>query len=258
MNRLRAFLIHLIILTALLGATFAVVYFIWYPEPYFELVGAWYLVRILLVVNIVVGPMLTLIIFKPGKWGLRFDLFAIALVQAAALIYGTSIIYQERPYFMVYAVDRFELVPLKDIDRTKIEYDVLNDKPSIGVVPVYAALPEDPQELSDFTVGVLYEGESDLERRPEFWHPYADHGSDATASAKDIQELLAEDEEIATLAQQVIERHRLKHAELGVVPLIGRTSSFSVVLDMQTGEQLEIVDIDLYQLAIDKQAQPDP
>ena len=74
MNRLRAFLIHLTILAAFLGATFAVIYFVWYPEPYFEIVGAWYLVRIFLVVNIVVGPLLTLIIFKPGKWGLRFDL----------------------------------------------------------------------------------------------------------------------------------------------------------------------------------------
>ncbi len=54
-----------------------------------------------------------------------------------------------------------------------------------------------------------------------------------------------------------IERHGAKHAELGVVPVIGRASSFSVVLDRQTGEQLEIVDVDLYQLAIDKQAQPD-
>jgi transposase len=76
------------------------------------------------------------------------------------------------------------------------------------------------------------------------------------SAAKDIQELLAEDEAIAALARQVIERHGAKHVELGVVPLIGRTSSFAVVLDMQTGEQLEIVDIDLYQLAIDKQAQP--
>ncbi len=257
MNRLRAFLIHLTILAALLGATSAVIYFIWYPEPYFEVLGAWYLVRIFLVVNIVVGPLLTLIIFKPGKWGLRFDLYAIALVQAAALIYGASVIYQQRPYFMVYAVDRFELVPLKDIDRTKIQYDELNDKPSKGVVPVYATLPEDPQALSDFTVGVLYEGESDLERRPEFWHPYVEHESEATENATNIQELLAENEEIAALARQVIERHKPRHAELGVVPLIGRTSSFSVVLDMQSGEQLEIVDIDLYQLAIDKQAQPD-
>lgn len=258
MNRLRAFLIHLAILAAILGATFAVIYFIWYPKPYFEVVGAWYLVRIFLVVNFVVGPLLTLIVFKPGKWGLRFDLYAIALVQAAALIYGISIIYQERPYFMVYAVDRFELVPLKDIDATKIQYDELIDKHSKGIVPVYAMLPEDPQELSDFTVGVLHEGAPDLERRPEFWHPYADRGGEVASAAKDIQELLSEDEAITALARQVIERHGAKHAELGVVPLIGRTSSFSVVLDMQTGEQLEIVDIDLYQLAIDKLAQPDP
>ena len=104
----------------------------------------------------------------------------------------------------------------------------------------------------------MYEGELDLERRPEFWHPYADHARVATASAKDIHELLQEDKKSVEVAGQSIERHKASHARLGVVPLIGRTSSFSVVLDMQTGEQLEIIDIDLYQLAIDKLALPDP
>ena len=258
MTRLQAFLIHLLISAATVGIVFAVAYLVWYPAPYFEVTGTWYLLRILLVVNIVVGPILTLIIFKPGKLGLRFDLYAIALVQVAALIYGTSIIYQDRPSFMVYAIDRFELVPWKDIDATMFQYDELKNRPSIGVVPIFAALPEDPQELSDLTVGVIYEGESDLERRPEFWHPYDDRASEVTALAKDIQELLTEDEKVAAVAEQVIERHERDHANLGVVPLIGRTSSFAVVLDLESGEQLEIVDIDLYQLAIDKQAQSNP
>ena len=58
MTRSQAFLIHLFISAATVGIVFAVAYLVWYPTPYFEVAGTWYLLRILLVVNIVVGPIL--------------------------------------------------------------------------------------------------------------------------------------------------------------------------------------------------------
>ena len=93
MSRLRAFLVHLSLSAAVVGSVFAVVFLVWYPESYFEVVGAWYLVRILFIVQIVLGPLLTFIVFKPGKPGLKFDLSVIALVQVVALVYGTVVIY---------------------------------------------------------------------------------------------------------------------------------------------------------------------
>ena len=38
----------------------------------------------------VVGPLLTLIVFRAGKPGMKFDLAVIGLVQVAALAYGTA------------------------------------------------------------------------------------------------------------------------------------------------------------------------
>lgn len=258
MSRLRAFLVHLSLSAAVVGCVFAVVFLVWYPESYFEVVGAWYLVRILFIVQVVLGPLLTFIVFKPGKPGLKFDLSVIALVQVVALVYGTVVIYQERPYFMVFSVDRFELVARKDVDVSQIKYDALREKPWIGAVPVFARLPEDPVALSRFTEEVLFEGKPDLERRPEFWHPYAERASDAVAQAKDLKELLEEDERTAGIASQVIEKYEADHAKLGYVPLIGRTSNFAIVLDMDTGEQLEVIDIDPYQVIIDRRTIPDP
>ncbi len=88
MTRLRAFLVHLSLSAAIVGCSFAIVFFVWYPQPYFEVVGAWYLIRILFIVDVVLGPLLTFIVFKAGKPGLRFDLTVIALVQVAALAMG--------------------------------------------------------------------------------------------------------------------------------------------------------------------------
>ena len=253
MSRLRAFLVHLSLSATVVGIAFAIVFFIWYPQPYFKVVGAWYLIRILIIVDVVLGPLLTFIVFKPGKPGLKFDLTVIALVQVAALIYGGSIIYHERPYYMVFAVDRFELVPRKDLDLSNINDDALKEKPLIGAVPVFAKLPEDPDALSKFTEEVMFEGKPDLERRPEFWHPYAELASEAPAQAKDLYELLEDDEVTAGIVALVIEKHKFDHAKLGYLPLVGRTENFAIVLDMETGEQLEILDVDPYQLIIDRQ-----
>lgn len=258
MSRLRAFLVHLSLSATVVGCVFAVIFFLWYPRPYFEVVGAWYLVRLLFIVNVILGPLLTLIIFKAGKPGLKFDLTVIALIQVAALAYGTTVIYQDRPYYLVFSVDRFEVVVKQDVDVTQIKYDALKEKPWIGTVKVFARLPDDPAALSKFTEEVVFEGKPDLERRPEFWHPYADHARDASAQAVRIEVLLRDDEDVAGRASRIIEKHQDDHARLGYVPLLGRTSTFAIVLDMDTGEQLEVLDIDPYQLIIDRQARPEP
>ncbi len=218
MSRLRGFLIHLSLSAAVVGCVFAVVFFLWYPRPYFEVVGAWYLVRLLVFVDVVLGPLLTLIIFKSGKPGLKFDLTFIALVQVAALIYGTGIIYQERPYYLVFSVDRFEVVARQDVDVTQIKYDALREKPWTGTVKVFARLPDDPVALSTFTEEVVFEGKPDLERRAEFWHPYADYARDAPARALPVEASLTEIEDVAGRAPRIIERHRDDHARMGYVP----------------------------------------
>ena len=253
MTRLRAFLVHLSLSAVVVGIAFAIVFFIWYPQPYFDVVGAWYLIRILFIVDVVLGPLLTFIVFKPGKAGLKFDLAVIALVQVSALIYGGTIIFQERPYYMVLAVDRFELVPRKDLDLSNIKYDALKEKTWIGTIPVFARLPEDPEALSRFTEEVMFEGKPDLERRTEFWHPYDQFASEAPAQARDLHELLTDDEITAGKAAPLIEKYEADHASLGYLPLLGRTENFAIVLDMETGEQLKVLNVDPYQLIIDRQ-----
>lgn len=60
--------------------------------------------------------LLTLIVFKSGKPSLKFDLSCIVLMQLAALIYGGTIIYQQRPEFVVFGTDRFTTVTAADVE----------------------------------------------------------------------------------------------------------------------------------------------
>ena len=75
---------HLLISAAIAAAVLTLMLTVWYPPPLFEAAGGNDLALILIGVDVVIGPLLTLIVFKPGKRGLRFDLAAIAVFQLAA------------------------------------------------------------------------------------------------------------------------------------------------------------------------------
>ena len=48
------------------------------------------LILLMIGVDVVIGPLLTLIVFDPKKKHLKFDLVVIAALQLAALAYGSA------------------------------------------------------------------------------------------------------------------------------------------------------------------------
>ncbi|MFM1892645.1 MAG: hypothetical protein RLZ44_1722, partial [Pseudomonadota bacterium] len=81
MTRLQAFAIHLSLSLLLVGAVAGLLRWVWYPGPLFALEGGWQGLGLVALLLLVLGPLLTLILFKPGKAGLGFDLWLIALLQ---------------------------------------------------------------------------------------------------------------------------------------------------------------------------------
>ena len=90
LNRWKAALIHLGISAAIGVGVVALMLFVWYSRPYFTAMGGDTLILLLIGVDVVIGPLITLTIFDPKKKGLRFDLSVIAAVQLAALAYGAQ------------------------------------------------------------------------------------------------------------------------------------------------------------------------
>jgi hypothetical protein len=115
MTRWKAASIHLGISTLIGAVAAALMLGMWYPPPFFRAAGADELILLLVGVDLVIGPLLTLIVFRTGKRGLKFDLAAIGTFQAAALLYGLFVVLQARPVFLVAAVDRLVLVAANKI-----------------------------------------------------------------------------------------------------------------------------------------------
>ena len=161
-SRLQAAFIHLCISSAIIGSFLWLVFFVWYPHPYDQLIGVWYALGIIVVVDLVLGPLLTLIVFnlkKPFK-ELRRDLMVIAAIQLSALAWGVHVTYSVRPVMNVFALKQFYLFRLKDfstIEGAAKNLPGIFEKPQL----VYSALESKNMQEYDDVVRAILEGNAD-------------------------------------------------------------------------------------------------
>jgi hypothetical protein len=79
------------------------IYYNWYPEPYFSIDGGWAAIRLVGAVDLVLGPLITFLIFDLSKSrrAILFDLLIILVIQLGALAYGVYTTYTQRPVAIV-------------------------------------------------------------------------------------------------------------------------------------------------------------
>lgn len=119
---LKAAVIHLGASGAIAAIVAWIVFAHWTPYPYRELVQAPQLFIVLLLVDVVCGPLLTAFLAKPSKSRreLTFDLSLVALIQLAALGYGLHVIALARPVAVAFEVDRFAVVSASQINDEEL------------------------------------------------------------------------------------------------------------------------------------------
>jgi hypothetical protein len=245
-SRGRVFLAHLALTAVLVGIGYALVRLLWYPQPYFDAVAPARELHALLGVNLVLGPALTLVLFKPGKKGLRFDLALIAAVQLGGLGYAAHELYIQRPYFNVFAVDRFTVLGRDDADAAQwVEArSRVGSKPFVGPLPAVALLPKDRAGMERLIEETVLGGKPDIDRRPEFWDRYDGHVAEITARAKPLQTLAAYGGDVASRVATLPHRFGVAADRLGVLPLVTRSGYLSLVIDTDTGAPLEVFAVD--------------
>lgn len=240
MSRYRASLIHLCISAVLVGNVVGIVYWIWYPEPTLEVVGAFPIIRLLVLVDLVIGPLLTMVVYVHGKPGLKFDLTVIALLQVSALIYGAYRLYDEKPDYLVFAIDRLEFIPSKQIDQSAIPFDGSELKRFAKLSQVFARLPEDPEEKQRFLSSIM-DGQPDLERRAEYWEPWASGADAIRDSIKPIDEIKPTSTKERENIKDAIETYGDLHPNLGVLPIGGIERDLGMLIDRDTLDVLDVL-----------------
>ncbi len=142
MSRWRAFGIHFTISLAIFLLLLGIIITLWFPGILFSVGGGWSGLRIIVGVDLVLGPLLTLVVFKAGKPGLKFDLACIAIFQAACMVGGLWVVYSERPLALVMAYDTVFSLSADEFADYDRDLTVLEDIPGKYPKLIYTELPE--------------------------------------------------------------------------------------------------------------------
>lgn len=243
MTKIRAFTAHVSYSVLIFIFFLGIMFFIWYPHPYFEISGGWEVLGILAGVDVVLGPILTLIVFKPGKPSLKFDMSIIVLTQLSALIYGGLIIYQQRPAFVVFAVDRFTTISAADVEYGKLKYPGFQSTNRIGPRLVYARRPDDPKLREELMFGVLFEGKKDLEFRAEFYEPYRPDLDQLRTRSLNLVKIAALDADAKQALDSFTMRTGGQIVDYLYFPLRGKNKDIVIVLSAKDGMPVSYLSI---------------
>ena len=247
-DRLRASGIHLGLSLVIALAAALLVFGIWYPYPYREISGGRELFLLVVTVDVILGPLITLAVFNRAKpWTeLRRDLVIVVLIQLAALAYGLWTVSVARPVHMVFEIDRFRVVHGVDIPNELLE----RTPPGVQALPLtgptlLAVRPfRDDNESMNATLAAL-QGVS-LSARPDLWQSYADAVPRILQVARPVSTLKTRYPDRAAEIERIVTAAGRKPETALYLPLTGRNVFWTVFLDPANASVIGTMPLDSF------------
>lgn len=235
----RAAATHLLISIIVAIATAFLIFGVWYPSPFDQLASGRDLFILVIAVDVVCGPVLTLIVFNPQKKRAELvrDIGFVALLQLIALGYGIGSASQARPVWIALEGDSYRVVSLPDIDLTKLDEAPveLRQLSLTGpkLVGVRLASGSDP----DYRASIQQSLDGNPPAyRPGRWVEYPTQISKVIQSAHPVVRLYAKHSEHVALIDSVVSRSGATKEKLGYLPLISNKSmEWTVVINLDSG-----------------------
>jgi hypothetical protein len=236
-NRWQASGIHLGMSAAIGAATLATMLLVWYPGAYFQAAGGVGLILLMIGVDVVLGPTLTLLVYNPKKRSLRFDLATIALVQLVALAYGVFVMFGARPAYLVFAADRFDLIAANQIAEggLKQAQGEFANLPLTGPRIVAARKPDDPK-LQEELMSALAGRGIDLTQFAQYYVPYANLAWQAAQKGRALAELRRKDPEAVPEIDEAVRKSGRAEGALRYLPVKTFHGKMAVIVAERTGE----------------------
>lgn len=247
-DRFKAAGIHLGISLCIAALAAALVFLAWYPYPYSEISGGRELFLILMTVDVILGPLITLAVFNRAKprSELRRDLAIVGLIQLAALGYGMWTVFVARPVHLVFEVDRFRVVHAVDVPS-----DLMDKVPAgIAALPLFGPTLlsvrtfRDRNEEMDATLAAL-KGIA-LSARPDLWQSYEAGRSEILRAAKPAGQLKTRFAAQAAEIDAVLARAGRKPESVAYLPLVSRKSFWTVFVDLVTADVVGFMPLDSF------------
>ena len=210
-TKLKATAVHLLMSAMVFVYLAYQIYYHWYPQPYFEIDGGWQGIRLIGAVDLVLGPLITFLIFdlRKPRQDILFDLITILVIQFGALSYGIYVTYTQRPVAIV-LIDDF-VVPATvehyggKLGSARELYKFSDERPPI----IYAELPLNKEALAKINQKKL--DEKVLEHAQiELYRP--------------LEELVSKLQQHQSLIQELLDQYEAREAYEGWLQLNGKTA----------------------------------
>lgn len=237
MNRFYAALIHLLASVAAGASLFATFWFVWYPAPLFWTSGALPVFLTLVVVDVILGPVLTFVVYKPGKPSLVFDLSVIVAVQALALTYGVWALFEGRPVYVAALGHRFDVVHANEVSAADLAV-AGTSLPLTG--PQWVGIKEatDPKERERVFSSAL--SGIDYGHMPQHHAPISSMRARLLARAEPIADLRVRNPGRADHIDDWVRVHGINEKDVVFLGLKDRAADAAVILDAKTAEVIGI------------------
>jgi hypothetical protein len=246
--RLKAFAAHLLSSCAALGLVLGVLYLGWYRWPGWYLSAVLKVVVVMASVDVVLGPLLTLIVASPGKPRrlLVRDVGCIASVQLIALLYGSTQLWHGRPLYYAFSENCLSIVQGYDLDRDALaaaRWQGTPLAPHFYSLPrwVWAPLPGDTAE-ADKIVRSALTGGFDVTARPQYYRPWADGLAELRKQLKPVDDI-----NFFSVKEKKLLEERMKAAgfspeQSNGIPFTGRSRPLLAVVDPSSARILALIE----------------
>ncbi len=241
--RIKAFWLHLLLSVLLLSSFTTLVLLVWYkPWPLLEVQGGDKILAMMMAIDVVLGPSLTLLVFKPEKSHrmLAFDMAVIFALQALAFGYGAWTLQTERPVFLTFNQDRLDVVRSGDINLSKLPKAVAEPGFFQSAELVNIDLPESSKMTS---LLFRFNNEAGFALRTEYYQlfPGSLTTEQLTKNALPFDEVM-KNPETASRINGFLAEHSLKKEDCLLFPISGRVKKVIAVISKSTPSLLGVVD----------------
>lgn len=240
-------LMHFGISAGVVGIAAWMVFFVLYPAPWRNLLEVSAIFGVVVVVDVVCGPLLTFVLASPSKsFRERItDLTLVSLIQLSALGYGLWSVYVARPVALVFEVDRLFVVTGNEVQMDLLSQapKPLRKLPCFGVIQVGLREAASPTEYLE-SVEQSIQGVTQA-MRPNWWRIYDDEVRLALQKrAKPLRELIESRPAQAGELAAAIRKSGVDSKDLLYLPLTSSKASAWIALINSDGEMVGWAPID--------------
>jgi hypothetical protein len=238
--RLKAFGLHLLGSFLALSVVLGALYLGWYHWPGWHLTEAVHVVVVMVSVDVVIGPLITLVIAnerKPRR-ELARDITIIVAVQLAALGYGTTTLWNGRPLYYAFSVNSIQVVQASDIDPEAARQA---RKQNLDLAPhwysrprwIWAPFPDDPK-VADKIFQATMQGGYDIVGFPQYYKTWPQGAAEVRAHLSKVGDDKFFSPKDRALIAKRMQAEGIATDQANEIALTGRGSSLSAVFDPRT------------------------